>query len=720
MEKYTDTYVEEDKTFYDKSLEYINKRAWKNGAVGELTAKDASIAYEYFRGKCAYSGIEIINEEGVNNFSLEHIIPIMSGGHSMAFNCIPVCKKYNSSKSGYHLLDWWQQQSDGKGNSIYNPYRLLKLVNYIMKSLNAVDRTVEEKESIVLTKNSIDIYLDKSEDEIYKNIVPELNYKTNYKNITPIKSTNNLDMKTVEESYTIYENIGSTVINPAIFLAQSIDVLKDEELDKDIILKLEEMYNNIGNISRDGKVIFSRKDKEINTQKKIISWLKQNNIENIYGIAGYMNSNIINDIEYPTEFLDNRKAEVLKIIGAEESNLNTLLNKVPNLLVDLDLENQISILSHRFDIGTEIKDGKSSEMYKYIIKKPELILSKVNVQKFLRLIEKVDIDKRMMKKGIDISTMTENITTILDVVKKADLKVSKEVRKRIVEKFFNNSNGNLIEKAYKSLRDKLQKEEKYSEEEIELNASRWLICMSEKYNASEVFKENRANKTKSLYKNMEFDEDGYMKGVNRNAYIVPQIIAKANLDISKEAEAVIIDNIFNAHSIKRGESLEGPYIDLKKRLEEENPEYADEALEEQASRWIIFLSENSDITLDMIFDERKKHDYMEKTKKYYQNMKFDSQGNYINQKLEDLNLHQEEVPVGKGYMKIINSFFKAKGEYYNISGRKMEKEIIQKRLLKELEGCQNKKQLKEICIRIRRQETNKIKKEGEKGIESDR
>ena len=35
-------------------------------------------------------------------------------------------------------------------------------------------------------------------------------------------------------------------------------------------------------------------------------------------------------------------------------------------------------------------------------------------------------------------------------------------------------------------------------------------------------------------------EDGYMIGVNKNAYYVPQIVEMANLDIPKEAEAILI------------------------------------------------------------------------------------------------------------------------------------------------------------------------------------
>ena len=114
---------------FERIVSHNNKRAYKNGGIGCLTVEELHKAYDYFDGRCAYSGLKIDKDF---NFSLEHIIPIISGGHSVDFNCIPVIKRYNSSKSGYHLLDWWKCQNDGKGNTIYNPYRLLKIVNYIL------------------------------------------------------------------------------------------------------------------------------------------------------------------------------------------------------------------------------------------------------------------------------------------------------------------------------------------------------------------------------------------------------------------------------------------------------------------------------------------------------------------------------------------------------------------------------------------------------------
>ena len=114
---------------FEHSVDNNNRRAEKAGAIANLTVEQFETAYIYFGGKCAYSGQKLTPGSFI---SIEHIIPVVSGGHSMAFNCIPVNGKYNSSKSGYHLLDWWKCQTDGMGHSIYSPYRLLKILNYML------------------------------------------------------------------------------------------------------------------------------------------------------------------------------------------------------------------------------------------------------------------------------------------------------------------------------------------------------------------------------------------------------------------------------------------------------------------------------------------------------------------------------------------------------------------------------------------------------------
>lgn len=123
-----------------------NYRALKYGQLGKLTEEQANIALKYFNNRCAYSGEEFVKsqqkEKTITNLSLEHIIPLVMGGNSMAYNCVPSVMHYNLRKSAHHPLDWWQEQEDVEGNKIFNPIRLLKLVNYMLKCL----KYMEEKD----------------------------------------------------------------------------------------------------------------------------------------------------------------------------------------------------------------------------------------------------------------------------------------------------------------------------------------------------------------------------------------------------------------------------------------------------------------------------------------------------------------------------------------------------------------------------------------------
>ena len=105
---------------FDLSIAANNKRAYKNDGIGNLTVEEFETAFMYFDSKCAYSGRAFESKEQI---SIEHIIPITSGGHSMAFNCIPVIKKFNTLKSGYHLLDWWRSYKVTNTETLYTPYR---------------------------------------------------------------------------------------------------------------------------------------------------------------------------------------------------------------------------------------------------------------------------------------------------------------------------------------------------------------------------------------------------------------------------------------------------------------------------------------------------------------------------------------------------------------------------------------------------------------------
>ena len=113
---------------------------------GEI-ATYANYALEYFNYRCALSGEKFVifdepiqrgkNNKLITNLSAEHILALTTGGNDIIPNIVPSVYQYNIQKNGYYILDWWTKAKDINGNSIYTPEKLLKLVNYMLKSLQA-------------------------------------------------------------------------------------------------------------------------------------------------------------------------------------------------------------------------------------------------------------------------------------------------------------------------------------------------------------------------------------------------------------------------------------------------------------------------------------------------------------------------------------------------------------------------------------------------------
>ena len=95
--------------------------------------------------QCPYSGKVYTNYEDI---VLEHIIPVISKGGTVLFNCIPTSKEVNGSdqKGAKHLITWWIKSKYWDKDA---PSRLEKIVNYMLDGYNSVfeEYTVEEIES---------------------------------------------------------------------------------------------------------------------------------------------------------------------------------------------------------------------------------------------------------------------------------------------------------------------------------------------------------------------------------------------------------------------------------------------------------------------------------------------------------------------------------------------------------------------------------------------
>lgn len=53
-------------------------------------------------GKCHYCGINV----GVNNLTMDHIVPLSRGGKSKKGNVVPACKECNNKKKYLLPIEW--------------------------------------------------------------------------------------------------------------------------------------------------------------------------------------------------------------------------------------------------------------------------------------------------------------------------------------------------------------------------------------------------------------------------------------------------------------------------------------------------------------------------------------------------------------------------------------------------------------------------------------
>ena len=197
-------------------------------------------------------------------------------------------------------MDWWNKQKYSDNNNpqtLYSPYRLLKLVNFMMKSLDArkQDLSLEQYEMAILTPNKIDEFLVEIEDQDRQKTD---NSKRNL--ISDIKTTTEVDEDGKKFLQTIPEIEGNIPKQNEqqreknddkimdIFLYDSINMLKeDNELGqhkkfKQLMNCLEDMYKKTR-----GVIPF-----EIEVRNKILNKIEELGVkENKYTVANVLLQN---------------------------------------------------------------------------------------------------------------------------------------------------------------------------------------------------------------------------------------------------------------------------------------------------------------------------------------------------------------------------------------------------------------------------------------------
>jgi hypothetical protein len=116
--EYNEKHKEERKEYYevywennqDRLFNYNQKRRLLEEEQGNgLTDEQWFEMMTFFGWKCAYSD-EYIGGKNNEKRSIDHIIPITKEGRNEVFNCVPMVKSYNASKSNKDMEDWYRQQ----------------------------------------------------------------------------------------------------------------------------------------------------------------------------------------------------------------------------------------------------------------------------------------------------------------------------------------------------------------------------------------------------------------------------------------------------------------------------------------------------------------------------------------------------------------------------------------------------------------------------------
>ena len=323
-------------------------------------------ALEYFGYRCALSGEEFrIFDEPItrgdskpiySNLSSEHVVALCTGGNDIIPNLVPSVYQYNIQKNGYYLLDWWPKASDIEGKQLYTPQRLLKIVNYMLKSLEirqelGVKKQPKTYRKKLLTPNEIDEYLAQFEEQ---DLHTQNNSEKKILSDTITATTLDEDNKKIlTQIPDIDGNIPSLLaqskseieIDEIVFLTDAIRLLEKERMPKEITDKLSDMLQGVI-----GEIPF-----EITVRNNILHVLEDNGYtENKYSVANDMllNTEILeqaktmqnnNDIQqFINDYLSTH-IESLKAILNEEQ-IKRAITHIPSILYDRSQIERIQFL----------------------------------------------------------------------------------------------------------------------------------------------------------------------------------------------------------------------------------------------------------------------------------------------------------------------------------------------------------------------------------------
>ena len=415
----------------DGKVEFTNvdhsRRAGRFGRISDgNTTEYANIALEYFGNRCALSGekfetFELENSSYTTNLSAEHVVALAIGGHDIAPNIVPSVLQYNVRKNGYYILDYWSKQKDNNGKSIYSPYRLLKVVNYMLKSIEArkspTAGDIESYRQAILTPNAIDNLLAKIEEQDLKEtdnsnrqilsstITTTTLDEDNKKILTTVPSIEK-DIPDQHEQ-TERENDYREMIES--FISDSIGVIGRE-------LPYQKVTRENGIqvvLSQELQSIFERVvdtiPLEVQIRKTIIDTLEQQGIENIYTVTNsyIYNTDVLEKVrklsdkekqEYVTEQITARVKELTTLLTKEE--MATFVSTNPHALYDEGIVDRIT-LWHQLDIQAPEVDPRNIDFALKIVREHDFegALGQALTQQEDKAIVQCLIGNRCLNKG---------------------------------------------------------------------------------------------------------------------------------------------------------------------------------------------------------------------------------------------------------------------------------------------------------------------------------
>jgi len=440
---------------------------------GFLTDQDLKDAYQYFDGLCPYSETPI----NYNECHLEHIIPVIMGGTTDSWNCIPVCSPCNLSKGGKHLLDWWDLE-----HKVEEEYKLEKIFNYMVEQLNK-----PRNYQITTTNQQFISKLLKEEKEI-ENQSEDIIYSDEDKI--------NLDTFTF-----LYQLLNHLISNKQYIKG---DIQK-------YIQMLQETYDNNSQYERIDTELFL-------LQSNLVKYLKSIGVIQHYNIA-FTYSHKITDLNEVKNNIDGIKKYL------QTDNISELINKNPEIILmdEVEFSSRLEYLVNILNIPLNT-----------FLEKPIIINQLENLKELYEYCINENIDFNNIPNHVFATKIIRDIQKIIDVCNTNRIEITGNVFRQSAEeiqKIVDVCNTNRIEITgsvfYQSAEEIQKIVDVCNINRIEITGSVFLKSAEEVQRIIEVCKRNGIEITGSVFykKSQDLNETiNYIKQNYNDEYLKPLLI----------------------------------------------------------------------------------------------------------------------------------------------------------------------------------------------------